>query len=91
MTSTSQHSQDTGRRAGAASNARGSVRNRSDDGRQSATPAATAATGISHPTTPTVSVPALELALRSSTPPPSPCSRFPANVPMSETPTAGTK
>ena len=36
----------------------------------------------------TVSVPTFELTFRWSSSPPRPCSRLPANVPMSETPAA---
>ncbi len=90
--STSQHSQTSVRTAGADPNASASVRSRSADGRQRAAAAATAATGISHRTAPTVRVPTFELALRSINPPPSPREQIAGERPdVGDLPAAGKK
>ena len=91
MTSTSQVSHATVRSNGSAAKARCSIRSRSASGHRNAAQAATATAGISQLKTVTVSVPTLELTFRSRRSPPRPCSRVPANVPMSDAPAAGKK
>jgi hypothetical protein len=91
MTSTSHDSHAVTRSSGEDPKASGSVRSRNHNGRHSASPASTTAHGTSGDSALTVSVPRLELALRSSTAPPSPCSKFPKKAPMSDTPAAGTR